>query len=408
MTKYGTSPWIDRYPASRVPEYSRQRGSIEVDVAIVGAGLTGCVTAHALAAAGVTVALVEAGRVGRGYTASTPGLVSEDPGVSYLAAEKAMGRGPARHAFRAWRRAALDLSSFLRRLDVKCHLEGQPALTVALTTEEAVWLKREQKARREAGLDAPLVPARAIAGEVAIDAAAAMREKNAGVLDPYRACIGIGAAAAAAGAHIHERSPVTRVTFGRTTVDVFTAGGTIRAGRVVVATGVPTKLFRSLARHFWFRTAYFTLTDVVPSKIRKELGGRGAVVRDLAQPPHLVRWLDGERLMVAGADAASGPDRLLAKTVVQRTGQLMYELSRLYPAMSGLPPAYGWDAPYACTADGLPYIGPHRNFPRHLFAFGDASRSVTGAFLASRILTRHVLDEVDPADAAFEFTRHGR
>ena len=44
---------------------------------------------------------------------------------------------------------------------------------------------------------------------------------------------------------------------------------------------------------------------------------------------------------------------------------------------------------YARTADGLPYIGPHRNFPHHLFAFGDSSHSVTGAYLASRILLRH-------------------
>jgi glycine/D-amino acid oxidase-like deaminating enzyme len=102
------------------------------------------------------------------------------------------------------------------------------------------------------------------------------------------------------------------------------------------------------------------------------------------------------------------PDRQRAKVVVQRTGQLMYELSTLYPAVSGVPPAYGWDAAYARTSDGLPYIGPHRNFPRHLFAFGDASPSVTGAYLASRILLRHVLGEADAADKFFEFTRHGR
>ena len=111
--------------------------------------------------------------------------------------------------------------------------------------------------------------------------------------------------------------------------------------------------------------------------------------------------------MVAGADAPAAPERQRSKIVVQRTGQLMYELSTLYPAISGIPPAYGWDARYARTSDGLPCIGPHRNFPRHLFAFGDASQSVTGAYLASRILLRHVLDEADPAGRLFEFTRHG-
>ena len=47
--------------------------------------------------------------------------------------------------------------------------------------------------------------------------------------------------------------------------------------------------------------------------------------------------------------------------------------------------------------EGLPYIGPHRNFPHQLFAFGDSSHSVTGAYLASRILLRHHLGETDPS-----------
>jgi hypothetical protein len=53
----------------------------------------------------------------------------------------------------------------------------------------------------------------------------------------------------------------------------------------------------------------------------------------------------------------------------------------------------------------LPCIGPHRNFPHHLFAFGDASPGVTGAYLASRVLLRHHFGEMDPADAVFGFHR---
>ena len=42
------------------------------------------------------------------------------------------------------------------------------------------------------------------------------------------------------------------------------------------------------------------------------------------------------------------------------------------------------------------------------FAFGDASHSVTGAYLASRVLLRYYLDEVEPADEPFAFTRNER
>ena len=93
------------------------------------------------------------------------------------------------------------------------------------------------------------------------------------------------------------------------------------------------------------------------------------------------------------------------KVIVQRTGQLMYELSTLYPEISGILPEYGWASDYALTAEGVPYIGAHRNYPHHLFAFGDSSRGDTGAFLASRMIVRQHFGETDPADEAFSFNR---
>jgi glycine/D-amino acid oxidase-like deaminating enzyme len=158
-------------------------------------------------------------------------------------------------------------------------------------------------------------------------------------------------------------------------------------------------------RHFWFHTTALVLTERVPAAIRRQLGRRTAVLRDTVAPPHIVRWLDDERLMINGADGDPTPERQRDKILVQRTGQLMYELSTLYPDISGIRAEYGWETAYARTVDGLPYIGAHRNYPHHLFAFGDSSRSVTGAFLASRIFLRSHLGEADPADDVFGFHR---
>jgi glycine/D-amino acid oxidase-like deaminating enzyme len=241
--------------------------------------------------------------------------------------------------------------------------------------------------------------------DVAIDALAGLRAKGVATIDPYRACLALAGAAKTRGALLFERSPVLKTTFGRRTADVFTSSGRIRTARIVVATGTPTALFKSLARHFWFKTAYLALTAVVPAKLRQQLGRRVSVVRDDADPPHAIRWVDDERLLVTGADTPTPAARQRDKVIVQRTGQLMYELSTLYPEISGLQPDYGWAADYALTAEGLPYIGPHRNYPWHLFAFGDSSDSVTGAYLASRVLLRHYFEEMDPGDEAFAFTR---
>jgi glycine/D-amino acid oxidase-like deaminating enzyme len=403
--RYGVSPWIDRFPSSRIPSLPRQRGAATADVVIVGGGLTGCATAYAFAASGIDSVLLERDRIGRGATAAASGLVADDPGLNVADLEKAIGARAARHARQSWRRASLDFQALLRRLSVKCDLEPRPLVTIAQNEEQAARLAREQKARRDAGFDASMLKAQAVAAEVGLPARSALRSRDSATIDPYRAALGLAAAATARGAKLFERTVVKRITFTRKHAVVTTDGGTIQTRRVVVATGVPTALFKSLVRHFWFHTTALVLTERVPAAIRRQLGRRTAVLRDTVAPPHIVRWLDDERLMINGADGDPTPERQRDKILVQRTGQLMYELSTLYPDISGIRAEYGWETAYARTVDGLPYIGAHRNYPHHLFAFGDSSRSVTGAFLASRIFLRSHLGEADPADDVFGFHR---
>jgi glycine/D-amino acid oxidase-like deaminating enzyme len=274
-----------------------------------------------------------------------------------------------------------------------------------MTPDQAAALRRERKARLEAGLESAWLTGRMIAASTGLSSAGGIGTREGATIDPYRATIGFAHAAVERGARVYEHSGVRKITFTRRVVDVFTGDGSIRARKVLIATGAPTALFHSLARHFWFRSSYLALSEPVPAPIRRALGQRSMVVRDHVTPSHLVRWVDDERLLVSGADGADVPERLRQKTLVQRTGQLMYELSTMYPDVSGIMPAYGWHIPYARTSDGLPYIGPHRNYPHHLFAFGDSSPSVAGAYLASRILLRHYSNEVDPADEAFGFHR---
>src|SRR5580765_1738970 len=278
MTVYSRSPWIQAFPKARVPTYPKHRGADTADVVIIGGGLTGCAIAYAFAAAGVKVTLLEAAQIGHGSSGSASGWLNEDPGVGFADLEKAVGLRDAKRAYQSWRRASLDFASLMRRLDVKCFIDAHPAVTVAATPEQVVRLKREQKARRAGGLDASLLNARAVAGEVALSAAAALRAKDGATLDPYRACLGLAVSAEMRGARLFERTAVKKVTFTRKTADVLTGNGRIHTRRVIVATGTPTPLYQSLARHFWFRTAFFAQTEPVPAKIRHLLGRRDAVL----------------------------------------------------------------------------------------------------------------------------------
>lgn len=401
---YGRSYWIDQFPKSRVPSYPKHTGSRDVDVAIIGGGLTGCVTAYVFAAAGLSVALFEAGRIGRAETGAASGWITDEPSVGFSTLDKNLGRRAARHAFQTWRRAALDFQALLRRLEIKAHLESRESLAVAQTAEHAAQLAREHKARREAGLDSLLLSARSIGALAGFPASAALRSKESAVVDPYRVALGVAAAAQARGAEIYERSPVAKTSFTRDRACIHVGSAIIPTKRIVVCTGDLGALFKPLARHVPRRTTYMVLTEPIPARIRRSLGSGDHVIRDSHEPPRRISWVGGDRLLVSGADSDRVSARARDAVLVQRTGQLMYELSTFYPDISGLQPAFGWECDYTATASGLPIVGPHRNYPFHLFATGEP-QSLTSAYLASRVLLRHHLDDAQPSDRVFGFSR---
>jgi glycine/D-amino acid oxidase-like deaminating enzyme len=402
-TRYGVSPWIDTFPSKRRPDHPRLRGEHTADVVIVGGGLTGCATAYACASAGLRPFVIEADRLGMGSAGRSAGLLLPDPGVSFRDIVGAHGLRAARKIFEGYRKAASDGAATLRRLNVRCDLLPCDDVLVALRDGQKDF-RRERDAREAAGL-AKAMTEQSARATLGLDVVGAMRLGSGVSFDPYRACLGLASAARSRRATFFERSPVQKVRFGRKQVEVTVDGGVVHAATVIITTGVATAEFKPLRRHFKRRESYLVMTEPLPLSMRKQLGSERITMRDMASPRHRLRWTRDHRLLIAGADRDESPARQRDALRVQRTGQLMYELLLMYPAISGLRPEYGWEMAYGETADGLMYIGPHRNYPRHLFALGSSGDTLAGAFLAARILARAARGQLDKADEVFGWTR---
>jgi glycine/D-amino acid oxidase-like deaminating enzyme len=396
------APWLG--PALRgKPVYPPLAGSFDVQAAIVGGGLTGAATAYACAAAGLRVALLESERIGYGASARSAGLILQSPAQPFVEMQGAHGRRAARTIWTAWRRAALELAATIRRLNLRCGLSPADAVTWAPSGDAAKTLQRELAARREAGLEGTWITGRALTS-LGIEGAGGIRTKGDALVDPSRLCQGFARAAAVRGAAVFERSRARRIVASNGRLAIETARGVVACETAIVATGEPTHLFDPLARHFEIRESYIVQTPPLPVRVRSAIRDRNLILQDAQQPPHRLAWTTGDRILWSGADQPRPPERLRERTLVQRTGQLMYELSLVVPAISGIQPEYGWDAPYSVARDGLPFLGPHRNYPHHLFAFG-LGTSPAAAFLASRVLARHLTGASEKADDLFGFAR---
>ncbi len=399
------SYFFDSFPRSRRPDYSRQRGKIRTSVAIVGGGLTGCACAASFASAGVDVVLVEAERIGAGATASSAGLVRQDLDASFQESASRHGLRTARHVWQGFRRAALDFDAAIRRLGIRADLVPQDVLFLTRDGADAARrLQREYQARRDGGVEASWLNARAVTAETGLVAAGAIRTKG-DAIDPYRACVGLASAAASRGARIYERTGARRIRAGRKNVQIVTESGSIVADAVVIATGGLPDDLRALRRHFAPALSYTVVTEPLPAAVRRETGKRTAALRDTASPPHVLRWLKDDRVLFSGGQGSLAPPRVRQKALVPQVNELMYELTTLYPAISGLQPQWGWDFVHYGSPDGLPVVGPHRNFPRHLFALGHGRHGAAVAWLGARVLLRAYFGEPAKGDDLYGFGR---
>lgn len=392
-------------PSKKRKEFPAFRGDITAPIVIIGGGMAGCMTAYACAAAGLKVLVLEAGRIAQGGSSRATGFLSSEACESYRDLEARAGRRAARALFDLHQRAPRELAATVKRLGIKAGLQLRHAIRIVPDGASDKLIRRDVTDRSAAGLDGSWIVANAVSRQTQVASAGGMRLRDFGFADPFRLALGFMAAAIKRGAKFHERSRVKKITFDRKVATVTLDGASIISKNVIVCTGEPNELFKALRRHFRYEDRYAVMTEPLPAAVRAQLGARASILCDTETPAHQLGFAADHRVVFAGADQKRPSDRLRATTLVQRTGQLMYELSRLYPAISGTAAARGWDAPLAHSVDDVLYAGAHRNFPHQLFAFGtlhDPAR----AYLASRILLRCVLGQSEKDDEHFSFSRN--
>jgi glycine/D-amino acid oxidase-like deaminating enzyme len=313
------------------------------------------------------------------------------------------GRRVARALMEGVGAATGQLAGHLRRGKIHVAVAARPGLRLAPAADTAV-VERERRARDEAGLAATVLAGQPFTrASRAEGVAIGLKIAGLGTVDPARVLTGVIRRASAAGVRVAERAEVTMLAHDRTAAHLQVGSRALLADTVVLCTGTPPALVRALQRHVQLVHRYAVRTAPLAAGVRKALA-LGDAVTGHGPSSLLVTGLDDHRLLLTGGDQPAPAPRDAAAALAQRTGQLMYECLRLYPAIAGLQPTEAWVVPVAAAADGWPVIGPHRLFPHHLFAFG-TDHDPALAFLASGILARAVAGAPQKADDAYGFGR---
>lgn len=146
------SPWLDTTPSGATrPALNRD---LDVDVCVIGAGITGLTAALLLSETGRSVAVLEMDRVCAGVTGYTTAKVTALHGQVYDELKSGHGVEGAR-AYAEANSEAIDLvEKWSQELGIDCDFRRKAHVVYTQHAKHVSSLESEVEAARQAGLDA--------------------------------------------------------------------------------------------------------------------------------------------------------------------------------------------------------------------------------------------------------------
>lgn len=328
-------------------------GTVDADLAIIGGGFAGLSTALHAAEKGLSVVLLEAeiiawGATGRNAGFVVPNFAKKDPDDVIAALGTERGERLIRFAS-----GSADLVfDLIRRHAIDCQADRsgwiQPSHSAAafakVRSRAAQWASRGRPAVVMDGAETERVTgAKGYAGS--------WTDRSGGLLDPVAYARGLADAAQAAGARIFERSPVTALSRAGDGYTVATAAGTVRAGKVFLATNAyGGGLQPGLSRTYFPLRVFQIATEPLPRDVRTRLLPGNQSVSDTRRNLFTFRFDAENRLITGGMHIFSPGAETRVPRAIHRRMAAMLELPDLPPI------AHAWSGMAAVEPDFLPHL----------------------------------------------------
>jgi glycine/D-amino acid oxidase-like deaminating enzyme/nitrite reductase/ring-hydroxylating ferredoxin subunit len=368
-------------------EYPTLTGDLEVEVAVVGAGITGVTAAALLKRAGRNVALLEASTLGSGVTGGTTAHLTEALDTRYHKLEKDFGTDGAQLA-RASTRAAIEkINALADQFGAASEVQRVPGYLFTEDADKSFELETEFEAARRAGAEVQLseVP-------LPFSVQRGLRFDNQGQLTPLSYLRALARSIPGAGSFFFENTPVLEVEEGEPYRLQTLRGHSVRAKHVLLATHVPfgqSTFHTKVAQYRSYAVAAPTANPVQ------------GLFWDTADPYHYVRSvvLNGTTYLIVG-----GEDHKTGKSPEGGPATPFERLTH-YIERFGLSPTRRWSAQVVESVDGLPFIGPHKAGENLFIASGFSGNGTTFGTLSAMMFHDHVLGRDNPYAELYRATR---
>ena len=376
----GRPLWADS-PGLGVP-VRPLKAAISVDVAIIGAGISGAFMAHELSR-DHTVAVLDRRRPLTGSTIASTALLQWEIDLPLTALAGKIGTAKAKRAYLRSRAAVDDLKLIVADEGIVCGLKDKSSLYLAGDEYGHRALETEAEARAAIGLESQYVGPEGLRERFGIDRTGAIVSQGSASGDPARLAAGLLRRAQAAGAKVWSPVEVIEAASDPDGVTLLTdTGHAVRARTVVFCCGyefpkgVPTPGAKVIS------------TWALASKPRQRCPAwlKDTLVWEASDPYLYFRMGGDGRLIVGGEDEAT-PDAHADKAKLKRKCEtIAAKLKALLPGVE-FEVDYSWAGAFGESATGLPSIAPVPDMNHAWAVMGFGGNGITYSVIASQVVS---------------------
>ena len=382
------------YAATATPWVMRPKlqGEAQVDLCVIGGGCTGLSAALQAARRGMSVILLEAGRIGWGASGRNGGQMIVGLRQSPADLIKNFGQETAKSLFAMTVEGRDLMMALMAEGAIACDFKQTGHLTAAASSKDLDWMKEEAETLAEV-MGYPHIR---ILDRQQVQAEVASPLYHGGFLDeqgahlhPLNYTLGLAALAEREGVRLCESSPVVNIEDGPQ-ARIRTAEGQVLARQSVIACdALLGKLVPSLAARIMPVGSYIAATEPLGDELALSLIPKDRAVADTLFSLHYFRLSADRRLLFSGGEryTPSHPKDIAAS--------VMKHLPGVFPQLAGVKAEFGWGGLVSVTPTRLPHIGRMGNL---YFAHGYSGEGVIMSNLAGKLLAEAMVGQVERFD----------
>lgn len=343
--------------AINAPACHKLEAQIDTQVAIIGAGFTGCSAALHLSEMGINVVVLEAGEIGVGASGRNGGQVN--PGIKRTAkyVQSIWGEEEGAELYKAIGGAPDLVFELIKKHNIDCHPVRSGIVQAAYSRASLKYTEKYGEYQASTGADIKFLNRDQIQTLIKSDFyIGGFLDNRAGSVQPLSYCRGLANAALKAGAQIFIDSAVSAISTSMGRKVLNTQLGQITAETVLVCTNGYTNLFpqdpllRQLSKSIIPFYSYKVATKPLGEDLQNTFLPDKQIVADTRRLLTYFRKDHLGRLVMGGA---GGP--YAAETEGDYT-PIVERVSQIYPQLSAAEIEFKWCGKVCITPDHVPHI----------------------------------------------------